>query len=272
MPPLFSIVTATYNAEHCLPRLLDSLAVQTERDFTLILQDGASTDGTVALAEARRADLPGLLAESRPDTGIYDAWNRALERAGDNLGEWVLFLGADDSFAAPDSLWQVRKLVENLPPSVHFAFGDCLMVDYERGESRLMPNHPHNTVFEMQKHMAIAHPACFYRRSILAGQRFDTSFRIAADFDFLLRMWKQDTQGHYLDLVVTHMGLGGVSTSPDMTRLGLREHYRAIFRNNKKRYIIQKCKTGFVQLCKAMPCGEPLLALCRNAKKRVLGR
>lgn len=269
MPPLFSIVTATFKAESCLNRLLDSLASQTERSFNLILQDGASPDDTVAIAEKRRADLPELLLESVQDSGIYDAWNRALERAGDSLGEWVLFLGADDSLAAADSLSQVRRLVENLPPQVRFAFGDCLMIDYAVDKRTLMPNHPHNTVFEMQKHMAIAHPACFYRREGFTGQRFDPSFRIAGDFDFLLRNWKQDSQGHYLDMVVSHMGLGGMSTRADMKRQGLREHYRVLFKNNRKRYFIQKGKAAFVQVCTALPGGESLLALCRQAKKRV---
>lgn len=269
MPPLFSIITATFNAEPCLNRLLDSLAEQTDHSFNLILQDGDSHDATVGLAEARRHALPELLVESTPDTGIYNAWNKALDRTPNILGDWVLFLGADDSLAAPDALSQVRRLVENLPPDVLFAFGDCLMVDYASGESRLMPNHPHNTVFEMQKHMAIANPACFYRREVFSGQRFDESFRIAGDFDFLLRNWKHNEQGRYLDMVVTHMGMGGISTNPKLAALDRHEHYKALFKNNKKRYFIQKGKAGFVQLCSALPCGEALLALCRNAKKRV---
>ena len=45
--PFFTIITATYNTAATLPRLLDSLAEQTCRDFALIIQDGASTDDTV---------------------------------------------------------------------------------------------------------------------------------------------------------------------------------------------------------------------------------
>lgn len=56
--PFFSIVTATYNAEKTLPRLLNSLAAQTCRDFSWIMQDGASKDTTLAVAERYRSRLP----------------------------------------------------------------------------------------------------------------------------------------------------------------------------------------------------------------------
>ena len=85
--PLFTIITAAYNAAATLPRLLDSLAGQTCRDFELIIQDGASKDDTVAMAESYRHKLPALSLASEPDTGIYDAWNKALSRV---RGEWVL--------------------------------------------------------------------------------------------------------------------------------------------------------------------------------------
>ncbi|MDR3362753.1 MAG: glycosyltransferase [Desulfovibrio sp.] len=80
MVPFFTIITATRNAAATLPRLLDFLACQTCRDFELVIQDGASTDGTVGLAEAYRDLLPALSLDSAPDRGIYDAWNKALGR------------------------------------------------------------------------------------------------------------------------------------------------------------------------------------------------
>jgi glycosyltransferase involved in cell wall biosynthesis len=56
--PFFTIITATYNAAATLPRLLDSLSEQTCRDFELIIQDGASTDDTVAVAESIGTSCP----------------------------------------------------------------------------------------------------------------------------------------------------------------------------------------------------------------------
>ncbi|MDR0467100.1 MAG: glycosyltransferase, partial [Deltaproteobacteria bacterium] len=83
--PFFSVITATRNAGATLPRLLESLASQTCRDFELIIQDGASTDDTLAIVEAWRERLPALSPASGPDMGVSDAWNRALPRI---RGQW----------------------------------------------------------------------------------------------------------------------------------------------------------------------------------------
>ena len=80
MPPFFSIITSTYNAEETLPPLLESLASQTCRDFNWIVQDGSSSDATMQLVEGYRDRLPEIFADSRKDCGIYDAWNKALDR------------------------------------------------------------------------------------------------------------------------------------------------------------------------------------------------
>ena len=97
MPPFFTIITSTYNASATLPRLLDSLASQTCRDFNWIVQDGASSDATMQIVEQYHDRLPEILADSGRDKGIYDAWNKALDHWKDNLGEWIIFLGADDT-------------------------------------------------------------------------------------------------------------------------------------------------------------------------------
>ena len=93
MPPFFTIITSTYNAAATLPRLLDSLASQTCRDFNWIVQDGASSDATIQIVEQYRDRLPEVLADSGKDSGIYDAWNKAIDRWQDKMGEWVLFFG-----------------------------------------------------------------------------------------------------------------------------------------------------------------------------------
>ena len=73
--PCFTIITSTWNAAATLPRLLDSLAAQTCRDFNWIVQDGASSDATLDIVERYRDRLPEILTAGGRDNGIYDAWN-----------------------------------------------------------------------------------------------------------------------------------------------------------------------------------------------------
>ncbi|MFI5496107.1 glycosyltransferase family A protein [Actinoplanes sp. NPDC051859] len=63
-----AVVVPAYNEARLLPGALAALAAQSDRDFTLVVVDNASTDATAALA----ADFPGdvrVLVEPRPGAG-----------------------------------------------------------------------------------------------------------------------------------------------------------------------------------------------------------
>ena len=92
----FSIITITYNAEKVLQRTLDSVRSQTYRDMEHLIIDGASTDETVAMAEAYRQRASyDVVVRSEPDRGIYDAMNKGLRLA---TGDYVVFMNAGDTF------------------------------------------------------------------------------------------------------------------------------------------------------------------------------
>jgi len=90
-PVLLSVITAVLNAEQQLPRLIESLQSQSDRDFEWIVADGGSTDSTFDLLSA----VTGLNIKisSNPDFGIYDSLNRAIKECS---GEYYLVCGADD--------------------------------------------------------------------------------------------------------------------------------------------------------------------------------
>ncbi|WP_201407963.1 glycosyltransferase, partial [Mycobacterium intracellulare] len=78
-------------------------------DFELILVDGDSTDGTVAVATRYAADLGSrLVIHSGPDQGAYDAMNRGIGMA---TGQWLLFLGADDILYETETLGRVAVFI-----------------------------------------------------------------------------------------------------------------------------------------------------------------
>lgn len=113
-----SVVTATWNAGHHLPRLIKSLQNQTDRSFNWIIADGASTDGTLdLLKDIKDLDLRVL---SQPDFGIYDALNRAV---GHVSSDYYLVVGADD-WLATDAIQNFRTAAveADLPDLVAAAF------------------------------------------------------------------------------------------------------------------------------------------------------
>lgn len=258
MPPFFTIITSTYNAAATLPRLLDSLASQTCRDFNWIVQDGASSDATMQIVEQYRDRLPEILADSGRDKGIYDAWNKAIDRWQDKMGEWILFLGADDRLASKDILAKVQERISNLPEDIIFAAGDMIYLD-EEGEAYSSFAAPHNDVAFTQRFrgMPVPHTALFTRKSTIQ-HKFDASFRIAGDFDFMLREFRTPAQLKQLDFLITYMGYGGISTNTTTRNLGKKEmlftvkkysfyHFILFKFNHKKSHILTNFKNYLLQ-------------------------
>ncbi len=99
-----SVITATWNAERCLPRLISSLQNQTDGDFKWVVADGGSTDGTLTLLNG--AHGLNLHVSSQADFGIYDALNRAIESVPSG---YYLVVGADD-WLAPDAIENFRRI------------------------------------------------------------------------------------------------------------------------------------------------------------------
>lgn len=217
--PTFTIITATYNTEAILSHLLDSLVSQTCRDFELILQDGASSDETVALAESYRDRLPTLSIASEPDCGIYDAWNKALQRV---QGEWVLFLGADDELADSTILEQCHAVLRKVPSGALYAGGSVDLVE-QRGEIIWHAPYRPDTAEERMREegMPFPNPGLFYHRDLFMKGRFDTSLHIAADYDFLCRTWTHANGATVLPFTVSRMRRGGMSDTPQ-TQLRVR--------------------------------------------------
>jgi glycosyltransferase involved in cell wall biosynthesis len=89
--PSISVVTVTLNSAKDLPRLIDSLRAQVDRNFEVVVIDGGSKDGTWDIVESARDVIS--YAVSEPDRGLYDALNKALRAV---RTEFYLVAGADD--------------------------------------------------------------------------------------------------------------------------------------------------------------------------------
>lgn len=92
---MISIIIPCYNSELFIHRALDSVLKQTWTDWELILVNNNSTDKTLSLLEAFKADHPEhrihVFTETRK--GAPAARNRGIKEAS---GTWVQFLDADD--------------------------------------------------------------------------------------------------------------------------------------------------------------------------------
>ena len=217
------MIVAVRNAETTIQRALDSVYEQTHGDVELIVIDGASTDGTSAIVAANGDRLAYWVSE--PDRGIYHAWNKALDRV---TGDWIHFLGSDDRYNDATALARVATALAEDDGQHHVAYGylDKVRVDGSVVRSTIGPWDDSRRKW-FRRGVMIPHPATFHHQALFERHgRFDERFRIAGDYEFLLRELL-DHDPLFIPEVVVEMAGGGLSDRRENVYAVQREVYRA---------------------------------------------
>lgn len=220
-----SVITAVYNNRDTIAQALDSALGQTHPDIELIVIDGGSTDGTLVVLQGYADRLAVLVSE--PDRGIYDALNKGIARAN---GEVVGFLHSDDLFADAAVLSRIATAFAD--PAIDATYGDLLYV--KKDDPGRVVRSWRSAAFSsarLARGWMPAHPTFYVRRAIyetLGG--FDTRYRIAADYDCVLRfLGKGGIRTAYIPEVLVKMRVGGASNRSLRNILQKsREDYRAL--------------------------------------------
>ncbi|KUI15629.1 glycosyltransferase [Mycobacterium lehmannii] len=193
--PMFSIIVPTLNAAGVVHNCIDSLSRQTNRNFELVLVDGGSTDGTRDIANNFAAQLgERLVVHCGSDRGVYDAMNRGVSSA---KGEWLLFLGADDTLYEDDTLARVASFITEHDPS-DLVYGDVIMRS---------TGARHGGEFDLDRLLFetnMCHQSIFYRRKLFEGiGPYNLRYPIWADWDFNIRCFSNPALAtRYMDIVV----------------------------------------------------------------------
>jgi glycosyltransferase len=167
---------------------------------------------------------------SEPDHGIYDALNKGLVRAS---GDVVGLMHSDDSFADESVLALVAAAFSD--PLVDAVYGDLEYVA-KADTSRVIRRWQSGefSAARLAWGWMPPHPTLFLRRRVIEEWGcFDTQFRIAADYDAILRYFSQGKiRPAYIPRVLVKMRVGGESNR-SLGRIWLksREDYKALRRN-----------------------------------------
>lgn len=202
-----AVMTAVYNAVDTLPDAVESVRSQRGVEVEHIVLDGGSSDGTVEWLNAVRPRPQEYLSEA--DGGVYDALNKAAHLATAPI---VGLLHADDLFADEAVLAKVLKAFSE--PSVDLVYGDLQYVT--RDKPYRVIRHWRSGAFDFSKlryGWMPPHPTVFVRRELLARVGgYDLSLRVAADYEWMLRVLTQpEIRVRYLPEVLVKMRVGGMS-------------------------------------------------------------
>jgi len=219
-----SIITAVYNNVQTINSCVESVLSQTHPSIEYIVIDGGSRDGTIDAIRKYKGGIAKFISE--PDAGTYDALNKGIGMAS---GDVIGFLHADDFYAANTVIGTVAAHMAL--HGVDSCYGDLMYVQKDNTERpiRYWRSCPYTDGLFLRGWMP-PHPTFFVRKKVYdAYGVFDTSFRIAADYELMLRfLEKYRISSAYIHEVLVKMRMGGTSN------LGLRnmmvktaEDYRA---------------------------------------------
>lgn len=201
-----SIITVTYNNQKYISECIESVLNQTHQDIEYIVIDGASTDGTLDVINNYKDKMFKVVSE--PDKGIYDAINKGIHLA---TGDIVGILNSDDTYASDMVLEKVNSAFED--SGAQSCYGDLVYVSQDKSRIiRYWKSGEYSKELIMKGWMP-PHPTFFVKRVIYDRLgRFNTDFKIAADYDLILRfMAKGGITTFYVPEVLVNMRIGGHS-------------------------------------------------------------
>ena len=216
-----SLITVCYNSEATIKDTLESVLKQTYTNYEYIIVDGKSTDKTLKIIDLYKKKFKDLKVISEKDKGLYDAMNKGVLKA---TGDIIGILNSDDILAS-DNVFE--KIVNNIN-DYDGIYSNLLMLDeklekpYRRLKSRPVTK---------KKGWHMPHPTLYVKKEVYKKIGvYNLYYKIAADYDFMLRMIDNNFKLKYLDDYFVYMRSGGKSTN------GLKGYYR----NFKESYKVLK--------------------------------
>jgi glycosyltransferase involved in cell wall biosynthesis len=212
-----SVITVCFNSAATIRDTIESVLTQDYKDIEYIIIDGGSTDQTLQIVSEYKHCISKFITE--PDRGIYDAMNKGIRLAS---GDVVGMLNSDDVYISETAISELMGAMNSSGADAVYA--DLIIVDPVRTDKVLRYySSKHFTIAKFRYGWMPAHPTFFVKKSAydVAGL-FSTTFRIAADFDMLLRLLLvHKVSSIYYPKSIVRMRAGGISTSGLINKIKL---------------------------------------------------
>ena len=201
-----TVVTAVLNDAGHIEQTILSVISQTDIEIEYIIVDGGSKDGTLELIGKYKDKISLLISE--PDRGVYDAMNKGIKYS---TGDFVYFINSGDVLLNPSILSKIK--LEELKERNAIIYGN-VVVAYGNIEALEKPRPFFNSKMKF-KGIGICHQSMFFPGKLIRNEKYDLSYKIAADYDLVYRLWRKGTEFLYRDLTIAKYDWGkGISSNP----------------------------------------------------------
>lgn len=190
-----TIVTITYNARNHLERTITSVINQSYKNIEYIIIDGSSKDNTINVIKEYEKYLNYWSSE--PDKGIYDAMNKAINKA---TGEWIIFMNAGDTFCHNfilNNIFENEELIENLD----VLYGGVNIIDEKQNLINYIQAKPMDTIWEGSY---CNHQSLFVKTSIMKKYKFNINYKVAAEKDFFIKLYINNHKYKLFDFPISN--------------------------------------------------------------------
>lgn len=205
--PVISIVTPVFNNENFLEGTILSVIHQTYKNIEYIIIDGGSTDGTIDIIKRYDRFLSYWISE--PDNGIYDAQNKGINLSS---GEYVAILNSDDWYFDNTVVERIAATITN-SNGIDFIYANANIIKNTGNVIKF-----NSSINNLKSFNSIPHPSLFLKREIylkLGG--FNLRYKISADYDLIIRLYKKNCKCTKLDYTIVNIRQGGKSFRNQLT-------------------------------------------------------
>lgn len=240
---MISIVTVVLNGAKDIEKTMMSVLDQKYKNFEYIIKDGDSKDRTNEIIKKvsyrTKSNIKHII---KKDRSVYDAMNQALDYCS---GEWIIYLNAGDVFYNNN----VLNIFLNLDIEKYdVIYGNTIMRDIS-GDSLFLGD-----MKLIKKRTPYCHQSCFVRYEVLSNFKFNINYKILADYDLIIRMYKNDIKFLYVNKIISIYNLDGISSTDFLSLLKERTDIHEIHGYGKG-------KKSFFFFCKYI---EAILKLLLN--------
>lgn len=203
---VISIIIPIYNVETYLKECVDSVLIQTFKDFEILLIDDGSKDSSGKLCDEIASTDSRIKVYHKPNGGLSSARNCGIDRAS---GEYIIFLDSDDYWVDKEILSLLIEKAES--ENLDVVRGEFVNID-AKGKQLYTPDLPEESLnlknqilssYEMMKFVVNGRFFSWlfmFRKSAIGHLRFDENRKFQEDIDFAIKFFSKNYRCSYLPI------------------------------------------------------------------------